>query len=74
MTQSKTYVESLPGKYEMMIFTFDILRSVEPPSDLNEYLSSRAINEHVQGDPQPVSAPATNLDDLDHGNSSMITT
>ena len=74
MTQSKTYVETLPGKIPNDHLHRTCLDIVEPPSDLNDYLSSRTIDEQVQGESQPVSAPATNLEDLDQGNSLMITT
>ncbi|CAF1024584.1 unnamed protein product [Rotaria sp. Silwood1] len=58
MTQSKTYVEQLP----------------EPPSDLNEYLSTRQNSTITQTEINPVSAPLPAVEESDQGSSSMITT
>ena len=76
MTQSKTYVEHLPGKKisekERQSFMFHLL--LEPPGDLNEYLSARPANNPDAAEIVPVSAPPSALEETDQGGSSMITT
>lgn len=78
MTQSKTYVEQLPGKTHRRIFSNSIVFSFggisEPPNDLNEYLSTRQNSTITQSDINPVSLSTPALEESDQGGSSMITT
>ena len=47
---------------------------LEPPGDLNEYLSARPANNPGAAEIAPVSAPPSTLEEADQGGSSMITT
>ncbi len=76
MTQSKTYVEQLPGdiKWDFLFFSKEFFWILEPPNDLNDYLSARQNNTITQSDMNPVSLPTPALEESYQGGSSMITT
>ncbi len=47
---------------------------LEPPNDLNDYLSARQNSTITQTDIIPVPLPSPALEECDQGGSSMITT
>lgn len=50
------------------------MKILEPPSDLNDYLSTRQNGTITQSDINPVPLPPPALEESDQGGSSMITT
>ena len=75
MTQTKTFVDQLPGQIAHLFFFYNksCFQILEPPSDLNDYFTTRQSSTVTQREMTSVSLPPP-IDESDQGGSSMITT